>query len=63
MLCCAKEGEVKRKKRYACMGSLQGQAGTANANALCAIFFFSHLIPISQGSAPDNLRVPLLLLP
>ena len=62
MLCCAKKGEVKRK-RALCMGSLQGQTGTANANALCAIFFFSHLIPISQGSAPDNLHVPLLLLP
>jgi len=43
-------------------GSLQGQTGTVNANALC-LFLFSHLIPISQGSAPDNLRVSLLLLP
>jgi len=44
-------------------GSLQGrEVGTVNANTLCAIFFFSHLIPVSQGSAPDNLRVPLLLL-
>jgi len=60
VLCCAKEGEVKRK-RALCMGSLQGQAGAANANVSCAIFFFSHLIPISQGSAPDNRRVPLLL--
>ena len=44
MLCCAKEGEVKRK-RALCMGSLQEQAGTANANALCAIFFFHILFP------------------
>ena len=27
------------------MGSLQGQAGTANANASCAIFFFHILFP------------------
>ena len=46
MLCCAKEGEVKRKKAL-CMDSLQGrEVGTANANALCAIFFFSYPIPI-----------------
>jgi len=44
VLCCAKEGEVKRK-RALCMGSLQGQAGAANANVSCAIFFFHILFP------------------